>query len=227
MDGRRAEARGTARERLLDAAAEVFAANGYRESSVDDVAAAAGLTKGALYWNFSSKQDLFFALLDERVDRRLRALLERTEGAAAEEETAPSVSRGLAEVVDEQRQLFLLMHEYWSLAARDPSLRERYAERQRSLRAGLARAIAARHEATGVPLTTSADRLATAIAALANGLVIDRVVDRDAVPDDLLGEVLGVLYDGLVMRAGMAEGDRAGDGRPASASRGRGRSGSR
>src|SRR4051794_40600447 len=75
QDGRRAEARGTARHRLLDAAATVFAEHGYRAASVDAIASAAGVTKGAVYWNFDSKEDLFFALMEERVDRRARELM--------------------------------------------------------------------------------------------------------------------------------------------------------
>lgn len=49
--------RGTARERLLDAAEQILAERGYRGASVDEVAAAAGVTKG-LYWNFARKHRL-------------------------------------------------------------------------------------------------------------------------------------------------------------------------
>src|SRR2546427_11992467 len=57
------------REALLEAALEVFAERGYRDSSVDEIAERAGYSKGAVYWHFSSKDDLFFALLEERIDR--------------------------------------------------------------------------------------------------------------------------------------------------------------
>src|SRR3954447_817443 len=162
-DGRRSEARGTGRERLLEAAERVFAAHGYRGASVDRVAAAAGVTKGAVYWSFGSKEELFFALLDERVDRRVRELMGLTSAASREEETAGAVSRGVAAVADEQRDLVLLTQEYWSVAVRDPGLRSRFVERQRELRAGLARTLEARHRATGVPLTVPSERLAAAV----------------------------------------------------------------
>jgi AcrR family transcriptional regulator len=205
QDGRSSPLRGTARERLLDAAADLFAERGFRGASVDDIAAQAGLTKGALYWNFKSKDELFFALVEERVDRPLRALMDLTGGAPKDQETAPHVSRGIAEVVDQQRQLVLLMHEYWALAVRDPQLCERYVERQRSLTKSLAQTLEARHQTTGVALTISAQRLATAIMALANGLAIERIADPKSVPEDLLREMLSLIYDGLVLRAGTAE----------------------
>src|SRR4051794_17803902 len=100
LDGRRSEARGTGRERLLEAAERVFAEHGYRGASVDRVAAAAGVTTGAVCWRFGSKEELFFALLDERMDRRVRGLMGVTESASREEETAGAVGRGVAAVAD-------------------------------------------------------------------------------------------------------------------------------
>ncbi len=54
------------RERILQSAAAVFARKGFERSTLDAVAADAGMTKGAIYWHFKSKNDLFFALLDQR-----------------------------------------------------------------------------------------------------------------------------------------------------------------
>src|ERR1044071_3424718 len=68
-DGRRAARRGTARARLLDAAARVFARDGYHAASVDEIVKAAGVTKGAVYAHFTTKQELFLTLLEERIDR--------------------------------------------------------------------------------------------------------------------------------------------------------------
>jgi AcrR family transcriptional regulator len=201
QDGRRSEARGTARERLLDAAAQVFAERGYRAASVDDIASAAGVTKGAVYWSFKGKEDLFFALINERVDRRARELISVTERAPREIETAPLISRGISSFADEQQALILLLQEYWAVAVRDEELRERYVQRQRALRDQLAHALEARHRTTEVPLTFPAEALATGIIGLASGLAQERIADPEAVPEELLGELLSLLYDGLVHRA--------------------------
>src|SRR2546421_6018513 len=58
------------RRYLLDAAAIVFTQRGFHGSTLDAVAAAAGFTKGAVYSNFKSKDDLFLALLDDRIERQ-------------------------------------------------------------------------------------------------------------------------------------------------------------
>src|SRR5260370_19214238 len=52
---------------LLEAAAVVSSREGFHGASLDEVAAAAGVTKGAVYSNFKSKEDLFLALLEDRV----------------------------------------------------------------------------------------------------------------------------------------------------------------
>jgi hypothetical protein len=95
----------------------------------------------------------------------------------------------------------MLLFEHWAAAARDPKLRRAFNARQRSLRDALAHALEARHATTGVPLTYPADRLATAVLALAYGTAMNKLVDPDATPDELPGEILDLLYDGLVQRA--------------------------
>ena len=57
------------RQHLLDAAAIVFARKGFHGATLDEVAKLAGFTKGAVYSNFKSKDDLFLALLEQKSDR--------------------------------------------------------------------------------------------------------------------------------------------------------------
>jgi AcrR family transcriptional regulator len=63
--------RAQTREKLLDVAAELFQARGIAAVSLDEVAAQAGLTKGAIYGNFAGKDDLVFAVAYERIERVL------------------------------------------------------------------------------------------------------------------------------------------------------------
>ena len=78
----------TRRQRLLDAALEIFTQYGYSESAIDEIARASETSKGGLYFHFPSKQALFLALLDEAS----AALLQRVEQAMADE--ADPLARG-------------------------------------------------------------------------------------------------------------------------------------
>lgn len=78
----------TRRQRLLDAALEVFTSHGYSDAAIDQIARASDTSKGGLYFHFPSKQALFLALLDEAST----ALLADVETAMAAE-TGP-LARG-------------------------------------------------------------------------------------------------------------------------------------
>jgi AcrR family transcriptional regulator len=192
---------GSSRERLLDAAVRVFARDGYSGTSIDRIAAEAGLSKGAVYWNFASKEELFFALLDERIDRRIRALFEVGEDPAPEQPAEGQVSAALAAVLEQERELVVLFHEYSAMAVRDPRLRERYVQRNVMLRDGLARAFEARVEALDGSPAVDAQELATAVIALADGLSVERLTEPEVVSEGLFGEILSLILDGLAARA--------------------------
>src|SRR5207244_5327467 len=118
------------RAALLEAARDVFAEHGYRDASVDEIAERAGYSKGAIYFHFSGKDDLFFALLEERVDRPMREAIKLLESASPEEDMALEANRYFGELVRGQRELLLLDHEYRSQALRDSKLRARYIKRE-------------------------------------------------------------------------------------------------
>ncbi len=193
---------GDTRGALLDAAAEVFAERGFRDASVDEVARRAGFSKGALYWHFAGKDELFMALLEERVDRPMREMIELLESAPPEQDMGPEASRRFVELLESERELLLLQHEYWSQAVRDSKLRARYASRRAKLRAALGRALSTRLEHLGAPPGALAgETMATVIMGLSAGLAQERLIDPGAVPDGLLGDTIVLLYFGVVARA--------------------------
>jgi AcrR family transcriptional regulator len=194
--------RGESRARLLEAAVTVFAERGYQAASVDEVAARAGLSKGAVYWNFDSKEELFQALYEERIQGRLQDMLELTEAAPADRPTSGEVDRIFVELLEQEPELLLLSFEFWARAMRDPQLRRRYAQRTAGFRDALARVLEARQKQLGAPeFSLPAEHAATAFIALANGLAMIRLADAKGVPDGLYGEILSLVYDGLVARA--------------------------
>ena len=74
------------RRRLLDASKTVFAKSGYKEASNRMIAAAAGITTGAIYHYYSSKQALFMAVHGELQERQLDRLPPELRGNAARED---------------------------------------------------------------------------------------------------------------------------------------------
>lgn len=194
----RAEGR-QARNELLAAALRVFADRGYRQAGVDEIAAAAGYSKGALYWHFSGKEDLLQALLEERIDAPMRELVALLESAPPERDMSVEASREFARKLSEERDAVLLEREYWSLAIRDPELRARYAERQTQLRTSMAAALEARARHLGTPgIPMPAEDLARVVMSIIGGLTVDELVEPGSVAPELLGETLALIYAGLL-----------------------------
>jgi len=64
------------RRRLMEAALGVFARNGYERATVDEIVREAGFSKGAFYVHFEAKEDIFWAMLEERINRQQKAFRE-------------------------------------------------------------------------------------------------------------------------------------------------------
>lgn len=195
------QAAATAREDLLAAAVDVFAAQGYSAATVEEVLRRARVSKGAFYYYFAGKEELFAAVIDERLDAPARALMQVTATARADAPTSSTISQGLAELFTRERRTVLLVEEWRIQSTRDPALARRWRSRQKQMRGHLGQALIQRHATTGVPLTFDAARLAEAFLVLAHALAVEAIVDAPAADADLFGDVLAVVYEGLAARS--------------------------
>ena len=114
------------RQRLLDAAAAVFAERGIEAASLDEVAEAAGYTKGAIYSNFASKIDLVVALMRRRIAAQAAAAEAALDGMTLEQGL-----RALDQEIHNagvDRDWIVLAIEFWLQAMRDERARAAMAE---------------------------------------------------------------------------------------------------
>jgi AcrR family transcriptional regulator len=191
----REEKKARTRAQLIDAAATVFARRGYVAASLDEVAEEAGLTKGAVYSNFDSKEELFQAVIDERFNEPMKRAADVIESSAGTtEELAMVGARAFVGVVEQEREVFLLALEMNIHVARHPELAPAFAAGRREQLAEVADIITEHSKASGDPLPLPADQLAIAVEALSQGIALHTLVDPEGVPDDLLGRVYSLLF---------------------------------
>src|SRR5689334_14386723 len=120
------------RRALLDAARRIFARDGFEASRIEDIAAATGHTRGALYAHFSSKEDLFFALFEQEAGDRLRELKSVLERRPDAQKRLTELRKFyVARVAD--RQWVMLSLEFKLFALRHPRLRARLARTHRRI----------------------------------------------------------------------------------------------
>lgn len=191
----RDEQRALTRHRLVDAAESVFARSGFHGASVEEIAREAGATTGALYSNFAGKEDLFLALFEERIAADVGEYSEIVAVGRTLEEQARGAGDHWMQILRERPSYFPLLIEFWSYAIREPRLRERLGGRFAALRSASARLASEAAERWGFPVSAEADeRLGLFINALGNGLALEKLVDPDAVPDALFGEMLALVF---------------------------------
>lgn len=111
------------RGKLVEAALQVFATSGYERATVDDLAAAAGYSKGAYYFHFSTKEEILLELLDAWSEDRTA----RLEASASADQPPAVVLMEMVEALlsyedDSPHQPSLLL-EFWSQALRSEQVR--------------------------------------------------------------------------------------------------------
>ncbi|CNF93687.1 Putative TetR-family regulatory protein [Mycobacterium tuberculosis] len=197
----RRDRREQTRTALLAAAERLWAERGIHGASLDDIAAAAGLTKGAVYSNFAGKTDLLLALMERITSDRtgpevcdeLRAAEQDAARAAALTGRPPR--HGTAGGDDRPRRLALLLVEFWLYGMRDYAAGWRIADWYAERRDRLARelepadgtaptAADGTRDGAGADHIAPADRAALTMA-LDFGLAFQHLLDPARVPADL------------------------------------------
>lgn len=181
------------RSRILAAAAAEFARNGFDRTSLDEVAAAAGFTKGAVYSRFSSKDDLFFALLEEQVIGRIaaaKATLERSMDEVGGPHPAAAIGRQINDALVSEQDWQILFVEFWLRVVRDPRIAEQFRVLRRQLRQTIADFVEAEALRRNLTLRISPYEMGIVALALSNGLSIEEIPDQGTVQSDLFGRIL-------------------------------------
>jgi AcrR family transcriptional regulator len=198
----RAEQQAITRDRLLDAAAELFAVHGFNGTSVALIASRAGVTTGAIYSNFSGKNDLFAAVVERHMAGQVNEYRRLySEGGSAAERMQTGADRWMA-LVAEQPYYFPLFVEVWRVALAEPDIRRRLRTAYRKLLREVARLVS---EGSGDVVDEldeqTAEWFALIVCSLADGLAMHKILDPARVPDDLFGGFLRMLVEGVAAGA--------------------------
>jgi len=197
----REQSRAQTRGRLLDAARTVFARSGFHGASVEEIASEAGFSTGALYSNFEGKEDLFLALMEREIDEHAAEIAAAVRERASISERAAGGARQWMTMIEREPEALLLFMEFWAYGVRDSRIRPQVAERFAQMRRVLTGLIAEGVRDFDLELTIPAEQLAVAIDALADGIARQKLADPEAVPDELMGDVLGLLLSAVTRPA--------------------------
>jgi AcrR family transcriptional regulator len=190
--------RAMTRDHLLEAAAMVFARDGLQGSSLDEIATTAGFTKGAVYSNFKSKDDLFLAVLEQRFERghaAIRGAMDPPEGRSPDA-WMPRITKAVRESMWDDRWTMLFL-EFVLYAARNPRARSKLAAYVRRSLDRVEELLTQEYEAAGTPPRYPSEDFALVSEALFDGLAVYRLIDESFTNDQRLQTVLQMLSDAV------------------------------
>lgn len=187
------------RRRLLAAAAQSFAEHGYEDSKLEDIAFAAGFTKGAIYSNFSGKPELFGAVLGAGADTEFNLVMGEIRDSENVAEAVGLAARTVARHIVQDAERGQLGLEFAARAARDEKTREILTPLRRAQRAAASRSIAEVAERTGAEMVVGPDAAALILHCLCNGLSNERIADPEAIDVASVEQALTAVLTALVV----------------------------
>jgi AcrR family transcriptional regulator len=189
--------------RLKDAAMAVFAERGFQAASIVEISERAGLTRGAFYSNFTTKDELFLELFDyhfERTIARMHAILDEQ---IEEVDPLSAISEAVSKLVSDDEQWFVVSTEFTLHAIRTPSVAEVLAGHDERFRRELVDFLRKAVERTGwsAHLDVDLDRVARLIVAVREGGLAQSLIEPSVLPHgDLDRWFIRTLLEGLQAR---------------------------
>ena len=185
------------KSQIIDAALKVFSRLGFQKARMDDIVKASGLSKGALYWYFESKDAIIVALLERLFGGSVGAL----DGVLAEDGPVPARLRRLGEAaiadVARTRALIPITYEFYAIAMRSKAVRSYLQRYYAEYREGLATLLQEGID-RGELREVDPEVTAVSIVALMEGLVLMWVMDPSTGdPADTLRPAFDQLVEGL------------------------------
>jgi AcrR family transcriptional regulator len=183
------------KKKLLRAAERVFTRRGFEAASIEDIAAEAGYTRGAFYAHFETKEDLFFAMFEERASRlfeELRGMLDKHSG----DSDRTRLFRGFytSRIADQRWSILMLEFKLYAVRHGKRNLAERFRKLKDNLRQSFFGPV--------MPPELQLDEEESALVrvgleALLDGLALQRAYDPGQMSHEQGSYILGLFFDAL------------------------------
>lgn len=185
------------KKKLFKSALRVFSRDGFEAARIEEIAADAGYTRGAFYAHFQSKEDLFFALLEEQSQRHMEKIRRVLDSCSTNEDRLEALREYYVHRATD-REWSILILEFKLYALRHPKLRAKLAGMYRSIRMkmkwqGAEQIWPAKLQCA--PETAEVRKLA--LQSILNGLVLERAYDPTNISEKQLSSLLRRLFDFL------------------------------
>lgn len=191
--------------RLLDAALDVFAERGFYGASIEDICERAGLTRGAFYSNFSSKEELFFRLFDRHADQVVDYWSAVFEEVKDRDDPLEALYDHVGQLNEQDQRWFIVSTEFSMYAIRNPETANVLAAHDKRLRDQIVLILREAFQATNREPAVDVNLLARMTIAINEGGMLQTLVE----PAELPFGTLERTFLPLLLRAASQENGKA------------------
>lgn len=189
----REESKQQTRKELLEVASEMFAEQGFYSTSVDQIAEEAGYSKGAIYSNFGSKDDLFLSVFKENQKEDLQHLEIIAEEYSSLDEFIQKIEQNHQQERNENQDWSILKLEFLLYAMRDATVSKKLAPILQDSRSQMTNILKRFYQTKEQKHVVSIDKLAFLLLSLDIGIGIQSYVDEESIPENVFAEGLKLL----------------------------------
>lgn len=185
------------RRKLLKAAEAVFIRDGFQAARIDDIAKAAGYTRGAFYVNFRNKEDIFITV----AARQLEDLTDKWRSAVHSVSGVDGKSKALLQIVHKSaaaRRWALLLLEFDLFFLRQPSLKKRVRPTQARLLSGIKAVFRDLYETANRKPPVSLTAVGLGFGAIFQGLTLQKILNGKLVSSAEVAAVLNRYIDAML-----------------------------
>mgnify|MGYP001190890275 FL=1 len=111
------------KNRIMDAALQVFVSKGYSDTRMDDIVEMSGLSKGAIYHHYKSKKDLFISLIEHWENFSFPNIFDKDLDKISSADALRAIVNDIVITFKKNKHVFLAELEFWSLANHDEDVR--------------------------------------------------------------------------------------------------------
>ena len=113
------------KNQILDSALKVFVKKGYSKTTMDDIVANSGMSKGAIYHHYDSKKDLFLSLIEHWEQYFFSNIFDKDIDKTNSDDLLREIAKDVVDTFKNRKYVFLAELEFWSLANHDEEIRKR------------------------------------------------------------------------------------------------------
>jgi TetR/AcrR family transcriptional regulator, transcriptional repressor of aconitase len=191
----RQESRTLTQEKLLGAAAKIFARRGFGGTSIEEIAETAGFSRGAFHANFKSKDALFLSLVEQQVKMLTSQIRELLAASQSAEETLKNLRAAYTYFTGADKDAFLLLTEAQLYALRNPRFGKKLSSLFSAIHDELIASVKKFQENIKSKDSVGAERLVLIGFALSHGLTLYNLMDPERYSDAAVSDSSRVVFD--------------------------------